>query len=153
MVALTKLFICPMRQKDHRADVQGRTKKRFVTFGARRAATSIAIPNRSPHLSTTSQDVCQCGPVGRCRFDNTCWRAIAQLTASTALPNSARTLSPAVLAIRPRYCLIRFRLPDGSEGARRRLRSIPLSDFFNRHSAVCNYGRHQIKVSENRRTS
>ena len=31
---------------------------------------------------------------------------MAQLTASTALPNSARTLSPAVLAIRPRCCLI-----------------------------------------------
>ena len=52
-----------------------------------------------------------------CGLDSSCWSAIAQLTASTALPNSARTLSPAVLAIRPRCCfdLVLRGLSDGSE--------------------------------------
>ena len=73
------------------------------------------------------------------RLDSSCWRAIAQLTASTALPNSARTLSPAVLAIRPRCCsdLVLRGLSDGSKGSESpslvRLHELGVANDIRRH--------------------
>src|SRR6516164_5966855 len=74
-----------------------------------RAATLTPSPSRSSPSSITSPRLtpmrnltCRCSGNWSLRVRSAAWISVAHRTASTALPNSARIASPAVLKTRPR---------------------------------------------------